>query len=111
MDDTTERNNKDLNEHEESSHDVYSNSPSTNSQKTIQKTSQNRGSDYITRATHIADDFLAASGITVWIFRQSQIYKGQAKMVENHHEDRWTKLVSNWNPANAFSTGSGMDSL
>ena len=30
---------------------------------------------------------------------QSQIYWRQARMIFKHHVDRWTKFVSNWNPA------------
>ena len=55
--------------------------------------------DYITRATHHADGLLAASGITLWILRQSQIYWRQARTTAKHHEERWTEPVSNWNPA------------
>ena len=56
--------------------------------------------DYIVRATHHkADDLLAASGITSWILKQSQIYWRHAKGTAKHHEDRWTKLVSKRDPA------------
>ena len=55
--------------------------------------------DCITRATRKADDLLAANRVTSWILRQNQICYWQARMIAKHHEDRWTKLVSNWNPA------------
>ena len=42
--------------------------------------------NYMKRITHEADDLLSASRITSWI-------------IAKHHEDRWTKLVFNWNPA------------
>ena len=29
----------------------------------------------------------------------SQIFWKQARMIAQHHEGRWTKIVSNWNPA------------
>ena len=45
---------------------------SMKSQKTIQQTSQNRGSDCVTTATHKADDLSAANGMTSWILRHSQ---------------------------------------
>ena len=53
--------------------------------------------DYVMRPTHIAGDLLAASGIVSWIVRQSRIHWKQAKMIDKHHQDRWTKFVSNWN--------------
>ena len=49
--------------------------------------------------THKADDLLAASGITLWVLRQSRIYCKQARMIAKHHEDCCTKLDSHWNPA------------
>ena len=55
--------------------------------------------DYIKRATRKADDLLAANRITSWILRQSQLCWRQARMTAKHHEDRGTKIVSNWNPA------------
>ena len=55
--------------------------------------------DYTTRATHKADELLAATGIESWFLRQGPIYWRQARMIAKHHEDCWTKLVSNWNPA------------
>ena len=36
---------------------------------------------YTVRAKHKADDLLAASGITLWILRQSQTYWRQARMI------------------------------
>ena len=45
----------------------------TTSQKTIQRTSQNRGSDYKKRTTHTADHMPATNRITSWIPRQSQM--------------------------------------
>ena len=98
-DDTTEHSNQDLNEHEESSHDADSNPcfdeiPEDNPEDELEP-----WVDHITRASRKADDLLAASGITSWILRQRQIYWRQARMIAKHHEDRWTKLVSYWNPA------------
>ena len=95
-DDTTEHNNQDPNEHEERSHDADSNPcfdeiPEDNPEDELEP-----WVDYI---THKADDLLAAKRCTSWILRQSQIYWRQARMIAKHHEDHWTKLVSNWNPA------------
>ena len=56
--------------------------------------------DHIVSATHKADDLLAANGrITLWILGQRVIYWNEATMIATHHEARWTKLSSNWNPA------------
>ena len=48
---------------------------------------------------HKADELWAANGITSWILRQSKMHWKQARMIAKHHEERWTKLISNWNPA------------
>ena len=48
--------------------------------------------DRTVRATHKADDLLAANGITSLILRQSGIYWKQAILNAKHHERRWTKL-------------------
>ena len=50
------------------------------------------------RATHKADDLLAANRITSWILRQSLTNREPARMIAKQYEDR-TKSVSNWNPA------------
>ena len=55
--------------------------------------------DYMVPATHKADDPLAANGITSRILRESRMYWNQARTIAKHHEGRWTKLLSNWNPA------------
>ena len=86
VDDKTEHNYQDLNEHEESSHDADSNPCFDGITEDNPEDKIEPWVDYITRATHKVKDLLVASGITSWILRQS-------------HEDRWTKLVSNWNPA------------
>ena len=91
--DTTEHNNQDPNEHAGRSHDADSN-PCLDE---IQEDALAPWVDHITMRK--ADDLMAASGITSWILRQSLIYWRHAKMIGKHQEDRWTKLVSNWNPA------------
>ena len=97
--DTTEHNNQHLNEHEESSHDADSNPCFDDISDHNPEDEPELWFDYMTRATHKADDLVAAGGITSWILRQSQIHWWQARMIAKHHEDRWTKLASNWNPA------------
>ena len=47
--------------------------------------------DHIARATHNADDLLAANGITSCIPRHSRIYWEPARMIAKHHEGRRTK--------------------
>ena len=49
-------------------------------------------------SSHKTGGLLAANGITSWILRQSKIFCTQAKMISKHHEDRWTKLISNGSP-------------
>ena len=87
VDGTTEHNNQDMNEHEESSHDADSNPCFRTVGRLRDET------------THKADGLFAANGIKSWIFRQSQIHWRQARMIAKRHDDRRTKLVSNWNPA------------
>ena len=98
-DDTSEHNNQDLNEHAESSHDADSNRCLDEISEDSPEDELEPWVDYITRATHKADDLSAASGITSWILRQSKICWRQASMIATHHEDRWTKLLSNINQA------------
>ena len=45
------------------------------------------------------DELLTANRNTSWLLRQRQIYGRQARIIAKHHKDRWTKLVSCWNPA------------
>ena len=73
VDDTTEHNNQDLNEHEESSHDADSNPRFDEISEDNAEDELEPWVDYITRATHKADELLAASGTTSCIPRQSQI--------------------------------------
>ena len=84
------------NEHEGISHDADSNSSFDEVPNDDPEDELEPWVDHLARAEHKADDLLAASGITSWIFRQSQIYWKQARMIDKHHEDRWTKLVSKW---------------
>ena len=98
-DDTTEHNNHDLDEHDESSYLADSNPYFDEISEDNPEDELELWVDYLTKATQKADDLLAASGITWWIFRQSLINWRQARIIATHHEDRWTKLVSNWNPA------------
>ena len=49
--------------------------------------------------SHGSTTLSAANGITSWSLRQSLVYWMWARMIAKHHEDRWTKLVSNWNQA------------
>ena len=51
------------------------------------------------RATHKADDFLAANGITSWTFRQSRMYWKQARTFAKRHDGRLTKLKSKKEPS------------
>ena len=44
--------------------------------------------DFTVRPTHKAFVLLAANGVTAGSF-----------LMEHHHERRWTKLISNWNPS------------
>ena len=72
VDDTTEHSNHDLDEHEEGSHDADSKScfdeiPEDNPEDELEPLVDNT-----TRATHKADNLFSESGITWWIFRQSQ---------------------------------------
>ena len=97
--DTTEHINQDLNKHEESSHDADSDPCFDDISEDNAEDELEPWVDYITRATHKADNLLTASGITLWILRQKQTYWRQARMFAKHHEDRWTNLVHNWNPA------------
>ena len=97
--DTTEHNSQDLNEHEETSHDAGSNPCFDEIPEDKPEDELQPWVDYITRAVRKADDLLAASGNTPWILRQSRIFWRRARMIPKHHEDRWTSLVSNWNPA------------
>ena len=98
-DDTTEANPSDFNEQEESSHDADSHPCFDEVSEDNPEDELEPCVDYITRATHKADDMLAADGITSCIFRQSRIHWKQTRMIAKHHDDRWTKLISNWNPA------------
>ena len=98
-DDTTEHNNQDFNEHEESSHDAESNLCFGEISDDEPDDKLEAWVDHIARVTHKADDLLAASGITSWILRQSQMNWRQARMIADHHEDCWPILVSNWDPA------------
>ena len=86
---------QDPNEHEESSHDGDSNPsldeiPEDNPEDELEP-----WVDHIKRATRSADDLLATDRIMSWILRRSRICWRQARMIVKHHEDRWTKLVSN----------------
>ena len=65
--DTSEHNNQDLNEHEESSHDADSNASFHDILEDNPEDELEPWVDFMTRATHKADDLLAASGITSWI--------------------------------------------
>ena len=94
-----DRNNQDLNEDEESSHDADSNPCFDEISEDNPEDVLEPGVDDMKRAKYKANDLLAANEITSWILRQSQIYWRQAWMIAKHHEDRWNKLVSNWNPA------------
>ena len=90
---------EEIDEHEESSHDAESNPCFDEISDDDLEEELEPWVDYTVRATHKADDLLAASRITSWILRQSKVYWKQARMLAEHHEDRWTKLVSNWNSA------------
>ena len=81
----TEHSNQHLNEHDDSSHDP-DNNPCFDVVPNDELRRRSRG--------HL----LAASGITLWIPRQSQVYWREARMIGKQHEDRWTKLVSIWKP-------------
>ena len=72
-DDTTEPR-QDPNEHEESSHDADSNPSFDEVLNDNPEDELEPGSDYMVRATHVADDLLAASGIMSWILRQGRVY-------------------------------------
>ena len=98
-DDTIEHNNQDPNEHEESSHDADSNPCIDEILEDNPEDELEQWVEYVKRATHKGDDLPAANRITSWILRQSQICWRHARMIAKHHEDRWTKLFSNRNPA------------
>ena len=97
--DTTEPNHQGLNEHEESSHDADSNPSFDEVPDDDPEDELEPIVDYTARATHKADDLLAVNGLPSWILTQSRIYGKQARMIAKLHEDRWTKLISKWNPA------------
>ena len=70
-----------MNEHEESSHDADSKPCSNEIPEENPEDELETWVDYITRATHIADDLLAANGIT------SSICWRQARMLAKHREN------------------------
>ena len=91
-DNTTESHAQDLNEHADSN-------PFIDDLPNVQPEDElETWVDYIVRATHQADDLLAAHGISSRIPRQSRIHRKRARMIAKHPEGRWTKLTPNWNP-------------
>ena len=98
-DDTTEPNFQDPNEHEECGHDADSNPSFDEVPHDEPEDELESWVDFKVRATHKADDLLAALGITSWILEKSRIHWKQARMIANQNEGRWAKQISNWNPA------------
>ena len=95
-DDTTEHNNQDLTStsraatHDADTSSCFDEAPADEPESWV---------DYMKEDTHKVDELVTANRNTSWILRVRQIYARQATIIAKHHKDRWTKLVSYWNPA------------
>ena len=74
------------------------------SEKQISERRQKRGRTKLRNAhfdssRHPACVDSPSNQITPWVLRQSRIHWKLARMIAKHDKDRWTQLISNWNPA------------
>ena len=90
--DTTEADPQDPNQQEESNLDADSNPSFDTVPQDELEDELESCVGFIMRATHKADDLLAANVIASWIFRQNRMYCWQALVIARHHEGRWTKF-------------------
>ena len=103
---TTETSRQNPNEQGGSNQDADSNpSLASRQDESIWKTTPVPCVDHVVRPTHEADDLQAPNGGTLWIIRKTRTNRKQARMIAKHTEGRWTKFVSDFNPAISTKQG------